>query len=358
LTTDFKQMKKISGSAKMLEMIPLPSPSFLKKEIPTHPFTAGARAAAAKIVRREDPRLCVLMGPCSIHDPASALDYAERLKKLSAQLEPCLFLAMRLFVEKPRSKAGWKGMLYDPHLDGSNDIETGLRRSRELLWEINEMGVSCATEILDPLIPFYLSDLISWGLIGARTSASQPHRQAASGMHFPVGFKNDTQGRLDSCIDGIAVSRLPQSHIGVDEEGRVAAVRTRGNPLTHLVLRGSSTSTNFDAGSIHSALLALENQGLEPRVMVDCSHGNSKKDPSLQKIAFESVISQVADGNESILGLMLESHIKPGKQRLDGASSLSYGVSVTDSCLGWEETEDLLLWAADALSTSISSVQS
>ncbi len=331
----------------------LPTPTQIKNE---YPLTVAEsidswRKKAEQILKREDPRLAAIVGPCSIHDPESAYEYALRLKKLSAEIEGAFFPIMRLFIEKPRTKLGWKGMLYDPKLDASNDIAKGIRQSRELILKIAELGIPCATELLEPLVIPYLDDLIVWGLIGARTSASQPHRQMASGLHFPIGFKNDFRGDIDVAIAGILTSRIPHSHIGINESGHIAALHTKGNPLTHLVLRGSDIAPNYDPASVKSALKNLERHRLEQTLLIDCSHGNSGKDHLRQKEVFESVMEQAAE-NRAIAGVMLESHLFAGKQSLtEDPSHLSYGVSITDPCIGWEETENLLR------STSINFVQ-
>lgn len=342
----------------------LPSPHQLKSEFPTHApesnFIIGVRRDISAILRRADRRLALLVGPCSIHDPDEALEYASRLKKLSSKLKN-FFPVMRLFFEKPRTRLGWKGILYDPFLDGSNDIAAGLRISRKMLLEITDKEIPCATELLEPLVAPYFDDLIAWGVIGARTSASQPHRQMASSLPFPVGFKNDVHGELDVAIAGILSSRTPHSFISIDLHGQIVGAQTLGNPLTHLILRGSVSEPNYDPQSVTKALEELQRHHLEPRLLIDCSHGNSKKDPERQKIAFRSVIEQILNGNEGIAGIMLESHLLSGKQRLgEDPSFLRYGVSITDACLGWEETEELLLWGDEQLSCrsiSISSAQ-
>ncbi len=331
----------------------LPTPEQLKAELPltVSDFIASSRHSAKQILERIDQRLIVIVGPCSIHDSASALEYARKLKKLSSDVDSAVFLIMRIFIEKPRTKLGWKGMLYDPHLDGTNDIATGLRQSRKIIQETAELGVPCAMELLEPLALPYFDDLIVWGLIGARTSASQPHRQMASGLPFPVGFKNDYRGDLEVAIAGIQSAQTSHSHIGINAQGHVAAINTYGNPLTHLVLRGSDEHPNFDPVSIEKAIRFLQDHHLKPRLLVDCSHGNCGKDHLRQKIAFESVVEQ-ATKNNSIVGLMLESHLFPGKQPIgEDPSLLNYGVSITDPCLGWEETESLIR------SISMSSVQ-
>ncbi len=320
----------------------LPTPAELKREYPLSPegkaFIASSRKTAEEILIRQDERKVAIVGPCSVHDPESMKEYGRRLKKLSKEVEPHFFLVLRFFIEKSRTRLGWKGLLYDPGLDGSNDIASGLRLSRKLFVEMVEMGIPCATELLEPLVIPYFDDLIVWGMIGARTSASQPHRQMASGLPFPVGFKNGVHGELDVAISGILTSRLPHSHIGIDSNGRIASILSQGNPFTHLVLRGSEHQTNFDGASVAKAIRILQSQHLEPRLIIDCSHGNSGKDPQKQRIAFESVMEQK---NPYIAGIMLESHLLGGKQSI-GGGPLQYGLSITDPCLGWEETEALL----------------
>lgn len=337
----------------MRPILPLPSPETLKKRWPAPDlFIHESRNSAEKILTRKDARIALILGPCSIHDSAVAIEYGKKLKKLKTKN---FFPIMRLFIEKPRTLSGWKGLVYDPFLDGSNDIVSGLELARRLWVELAELETPCATELLDPLVAPYFDDLVVWGLIGARTSASQPHRQMASGLSFPVGFKNDFRGETDVAIAGILSSRAKHSHLGMDQKGRIAAMETKGNPFTHLVLRGSEHKTNFDPTSIKAALNELALYELEPRVVIDCSHGNSGKDHRMQKIAFESAIGQIADGNEAIAGLMLESQLYPGKQPL--TDQLLYGVSITDSCMGWEETESLVMEADSRLSIGMSLVQ-
>lgn len=330
----------------------LPTPAQIKDELPLKfpERIASWRQEAIDILERRDNRLALILGPCSIHEPESVFEYALRLKEYSSATPP-FFPIIRLFFEKARTRLGWKGMLYDPRLDGSHDIEEGIRKSRALILKIAELGIPCATELLEPLAFPYFDDLIVWGMIGARTSASQPHRQLASGLKFPVGFKNDFRGSIDVAIAGILSSRIGHSHIGIDRDGRISKVQTKGNPHTHLVLRGSDVGSNYDPDSVASAMKALKDHRLEPRLLIDCSHGNCGKDHRKQEIVFRSVIDQAID-NPNIAGLMLESYLFSGKQPLsDDPSFLSYGVSITDPCLGWEETEDLLR------STSMSLVQ-
>lgn len=343
----------------------IPSPLEIRSVLPLSQqgirSVANARCNAIDIIRSQTKKIALLIGPCSIHDPEVAIEYATKIQALTKKLKN-ISLFMRLFLEKPRTRSGWKGFIYDPRLNGSNDFSYGLHIARKLTLDIIHLDVACATELLDPLAVPYFEDLIAWGMIGARTSASQPHRQLASGLSFPIGFKNGVHGELDSSIYGILSSRDPHTHLSIDENGLVCAKQTKGNPFTHLVLRGSDNQTNYDAKSIAFALNALKANHLEPKVLIDCSHGNSKKDHKLQPLVFKSVIEQICEGNCSILGLMLESHLYSGKQLLgDNPANLRYGVSITDACIGWEETESLILWADEMLSslpTSINSVQS
>lgn len=335
----------------------LPSPLDLIQKFPAPSYVAVSRNIAQAILERKDPRLAVLVGPCSIHDPNSAMEFGLRLKKLFSKVEKNLFPIMRFFIEKPRSGLGWKGMVYDPHLDGSNDIETGLNLCRKLLAQMGELEIPCCMEFLDPLVSFYMSDLITWGLIGARTSTSQPHRQMASRFLFPTGFKNDIHGNVDAAINSILSSRQPHAHLGINEAGQIATLETKGNHLTHLVLRGSEKASNYEPTAMASHIELLKKYSIEPRLLIDCSHGNSGKNPNLQKKSFVSVVLQ-AKTNPAIVGLMLESHISGGKQCLTkNLRQLRYGVSITDACLSWEETEELLLWADSSRSMSIHSVQ-
>jgi 3-deoxy-7-phosphoheptulonate synthase len=332
-----------------------PSPEQIKKDYPLLPhhlaFIAKSRQQCAKIVRQEHNVFAAIVGPCSIHDFQSAIEYATRLKKLSSELSDSIFLTMRCFIEKPRTRFGWKGLLYDPFLDGSNEIEEGIRQSRKLFLALAELQVPCACELLEPLAVEYFDDLISWGFIGARTSASQPHRQFASGLPFPVGFKNGIHGEIDVAISAVLSAHMPHSYLGLDEQGKISAISSSGNPLAHIVLRGSETATNFDPASLEKIIYLLKAHQLDPVFLIDCGHGNSKKNYTHQAIVFQSAIQQLLEGNSSILGIMLESHLSPGKQPLlENPKNLSYGMSITDSCLGWEETKNLLLWADRLLS--------
>lgn len=333
----------------------LPSPEQIKREYPLlahhRAFIAKARRQCAEIVQRKKNKFAAIVGPCSIHDFQSAMDYGARLKELSSEISDSIFLTMRCFIEKPRTRFGWKGMLYDPYLDGSNEIEEGIRRSRKLFLALAELQVPCACELLEPLAVEYFDDLITWGFIGARTSASQPHRQFASGLPFPVGFKNGIHGEIDVALSAVLSAQMPHSYLGLDEQGKISAISSSGNPLAHIVLRGSETATNFDPASLAKITRLLKANQLDPSFLIDCGHGNCKKNYTHQAIVFQSAIKQILEGNCSILGIMLESHLSSGKQPLlENPQNLSYGVSITDPCLGWEETKELLLWADRLLS--------
>lgn len=341
-------------------MTHLPSPGTLKREMALSAagkrFIAASRQRASAILMGKDPRLACIVGPCSIHDLSSALEYAKRLKCLSRETERTYFLVMRVFCEKPRTKTGWKGLIYDPDLNGTCDLAKGLRLARKLFLALADLEIPAAAELLDPLIAPYFDDLITWGFIGARTSASQPHRQLASALPFPVGFKNNVYGEIKAALNGIHNARTAHVYFGISETGSIAALQSQGNPLTHLVLRGSESKPNFDGSSIERAARELKRHGLEPRLLVDCSHGNSAKDHRRQPEVFQSVLSQIEQGSQRVAGVMIESHLFPGNQRHpEDLSALSYGLSITDSCIGWEETEELLL--RSVLPMSISSVQ-
>jgi 3-deoxy-7-phosphoheptulonate synthase len=336
------------------EIVRLLTPRELKAQSPT---TAAANATVARsrervvrILRQEDPRLLVVIGPCSIHDEKSALDYAARLNALRKQFADRLEIVMRVYFEKPRTTIGWKGLINDPHLDGSQDIETGLKISRRLLLAITGMGLPAATEFLDPIVPQYIADLVTWAAIGARTTESQTHREMASGLSMPVGLKNNTDGSLQSAIDAMRAARHPHSFLGIDQDGVTSIVRTAGNANTHIVLRGGRTQTNYDAKSIRAAEAKLKSEKLPPVLMVDCSHANSGKQPARQEDVWRSVIQQRIAGTRSLIGLMVESHLNEGNQPIPKKrADLRYGVSLTDACLGWETTERMLRWGHEAL---------
>lgn len=302
------------------------------------------------ILRGEDARFLVIAGPCSIHDEDAALEYADRLRSLADQVKDEILLVMRVYFEKPRTILGWKGLIYDPRLDGTFAIEEGLERARRLLLQINERGVPAATEFLDPIVPQYLADLVTWAAIGARTTESQTHRQMASGLSTPVGFKNTTAGSIKIAADAIQAAREPQGFLGIDHQGQAAEVYTTGNPDCHLVLRGGDDGPNYDADAVASAQAILEKAGLPPRLIVDCSHMNAAKDHRNEGDVFRNVLEQRVAGNAGVVGVMLESHLNPGAQKLgDDPSALQRGVSITDPCIGWAETEEIVTAAAAQL---------
>jgi len=336
------------------ESIRLTAPRDLKAQLPmtesANKTVVAGRETISAILKQTDPRLLVVIGPCSIHDPKGALEYAARLKALSKELEDQLFIVMRVYFEKPRTTVGWKGLIYDPHLDGSDNIQAGLKQARELLLQINEMGLPAATEFLDPVVPQYIADLVSWAAIGARTTESQTHRQMASGLSMPVGFKNGTDGGLQIAIDAMQSAMRPHSFLGIDQEGCTSIVRTTGNPYGHVVLRGGRLHTNFDADSIREAAANLQKAGLPPTLMVDCSHANSLKQHAKQEEVWRSLIEQRVAGSKPITSVMIESNLSEGSQSIpQNLAELRYGVSVTDACLGWDVTERALRWGRDTL---------
>jgi 3-deoxy-7-phosphoheptulonate synthase len=329
----------------------LPSPLQLKSQLPlelalTEQVTAHRRAIRA-ILNGEDSRLLVIVGPCSIHDPHSALEYAQRLADLAAQVSDQMLLVMRAYVEKPRTTVGWKGLAYDPQLDGSDDMAGGLTLSRQLMREMLRLGLPIATEILQPMAAGYFDDLLGWVAIGARTTESQIHREMASGLPMPVGFKNGTDGGVAVASDAMRSAAHPHRHFGMDRQGHPAIIETQGNRDTHIVLRGGHGGPNYDSQSVARIRGSLEKNALSARIMVDCSHANSGKDPLRQPHVFRDVLAQRLQGDTSLVGMMLESHLFEGCQPL--SEPLRYGVSVTDGCLGWNDTEQLLRDAVDKL---------
>ncbi len=337
------------------EIVRLLTPRELKAQLPTtdaaNATVARSRERVIRILRREDPRLLVVIGPCSIHDEKSALEYATRLAALRKEVAGQMEIVMRVYFEKPRTTIGWKGLINDPHLDGSQDIETGLKIARKLLLDITNMGLPAATEFLDPIVPQYTAELVTWAAIGARTTESQTHREMASGLSMPVGLKNGTDGSLQVAIDAMGAARNPHSFLGINEDGATAIVRTTGNPHTHVVLRGGRAKTNYDADSIRAAEDKLKSEKLPPVLMVDCSHANSEKKFAKQEDVWRSVIQQRIEGTQSLIGLMVESHLNEGNQPIpENLKALRYGVSITDSCIGWETTERMLRWGHETLS--------
>jgi 3-deoxy-7-phosphoheptulonate synthase len=328
-------------------LTPIIAPADLKQVFPLSEkaadFVTRSRQQIKDILHRRDRRLMVVVGPCSIHDPKSAMEYADRLTALSSEVEDQLLLVMRVYFEKPRTTVGWKGLINDPDLNGSHQISKGLGVARSLLCEITTRDLPIAGEMLDPITIQYLSDLVSWGAIGARTTESQPHREMASGLSFPVGFKNGTDGNLQIAVDAMGAALHPHSFLGIDREGRTAIVETTGNPDVHMVLRGGGGKPNYHPQDIEKAEALLEKAGFNPAVMVDCSHANSNKDHNRQEEVLTNVISQIVNGNRSICSLMIESHLEAGNQPIgDNPRELRYGVSITDKCIDWATTERLL----------------
>ncbi len=339
-------------------MSSLPPYQTLKRRLPLsapqHAFIQESRQTVRNILDGKDPRLLLIVGPCSIHDPHSAKEFARLLQSFAKQVASHFFLLMRAYFEKPRTSCGWKGFLYDPLLDGSHAIHLGIEWTRTLLLELSCLQVPMATEFLDPLTAFYYEDLITWGSIGARTSSSQIHRHFASHLNMPIGFKNDTSGNLSGAALGVLTASKPQPYLSIGEDGGLRLIKTLGNPDSHLVLRGGETAPNYDPFSLREALKLLEQFQLPPRLLVDCSHHNSGKQPEQQMDVFQSVIRQIQKGNHGIRGLMLESHLFAGNQPLkDHSSDLNYGVSITDPCLDWTSTAPLIEWGMYTLERNL-----
>jgi len=336
-----------TNNLKVKSITPIIAPTDLRQVFPfsaeSGACVSSSRAAINKILRGEDKRLMVVVGPCSIHDPKGALEYAEKLANLSKEVSEELLLIMRVYFEKPRTTVGWKGLINDPDMDGTHLISKGLGIARGLLSKVTEMGLPVATEMLDPITPEYLADLLSWGAIGARTTESQTHREMASGLSFPIGFKNGTDGNLQIAIDAMKAALHPHSFLGINRDGLTSIVQTTGNPDVHMVLRGGSNKPNYSPEDIAKAEEMLAKAGLTPTVMVDCSHGNSEKRYDRQPAVLKSVVDQIEAGNRSISGVMIESYLKEGNQPMPkDLSTLTYGVSITDSCISWETTEQAL----------------
>jgi 3-deoxy-7-phosphoheptulonate synthase len=332
---------------------PLLPPAILLEELPLSEegsvTVARNRDEVARILWGDDDRLIVVVGPCSIHDPVAGLDYARRLKALADELAADLKIVMRVYFEKPRTTVGWKGLINDPGLDGSFAINTGLRRARRLLLDLVALGLPAGCEFLDPITPQFIADLVTWGAIGARTTESQVHRELASALSMPVGFKNGTDGGVQIAVDACRAAAHPHRFLGVTEQGLAGIVSTRGNPDCHVILRGGQTGPNYDAMSVQKALAALRDSGLPPRLMIDTSHGNSEKDYRRQPIVAREIAAQVAQGELGIIGVMMESFLVDGRQDLRDPARLVYGQSVTDACLGWEATVPVLRELAAAV---------
>lgn len=340
-------------NARILAQENLPSPAAIQKEIPHTKKSLAAvlsgRATLEDILDRKDPRRFLVVGPCSIHDPKAALEYAGRLKGLADEVADVLVLVMRVYFEKPRTTVGWKGLINDPDRDDSFDMVKGIRMARQLLRDISETGLPIGTEALDPLMPQYLGDLVSWNAIGARTTESQTHREMASGLSTPVGLKNGTDGSLAVAINAMQAASTPHAFLGVDAEGRTSVIRTAGNPHGHLILRGGKVP-NHNAIGVGTATEELRKAKLPASIVVDCSHGNSLKDHTRQAWVMMEVLHQIKNGNTSLVGMMLESNLVEGAQKVNpDLSKLVYGQSVTDACIGWEETVKVVQNAAAVL---------
>jgi 3-deoxy-7-phosphoheptulonate synthase len=331
----------------ILDFDPMPSPEEVHARLPlsekaTHTVMQG-REALRNILERKDHRLLVVVGPCSIHDPEAGLDYARRLKMLADEVSDTLLLVMRVYFEKPRTTTGWKGYINDPDMDDSFHVNKGMEKARRFLLDIAEIGLPAGTEALDPISPQYLGDLITWTAIGARTTESQTHREISSGLSTPVGFKNGTNGDVSIAINAILSASRPHSFLGINGQGRTSIVRTRGNRFGHLVLRGGDGRPNYDTVSVQMATQALINAKIPPNIVVDCSHANSYKKPELQPLVMADVVNQLRFGNRSLVGVMIESNIVAGNQSIpENPAQLKYGCSVTDACIDWDTTENML----------------
>ncbi|GHE81633.1 3-deoxy-7-phosphoheptulonate synthase [Thalassotalea profundi] len=324
------------------EALPLPSKG--------RAFVESARQVISNIIHKKDPRLLIIAGPCSVHDLEAAKEYARKLKVLHDKYQDSLYIVMRVYFEKPRTTVGWKGLINDPHMDGTFDVESGLKIARELLLYLTEIGLPLATEALDPISPQYLAELFSWSAIGARTTESQTHREMASGLSMPIGFKNGTNGSLDVAINALQSAASSHRFMGINRKGQVALIKTSGNPDGHVILRGGK-KPNYDAENVALCEESLAKQGLVPGIVIDCSHGNSNKDYRRQPIVADNVFDQICAGNTSIIGIMLESHLNEGNQSADlPKSELKYGVSVTDACINFTKTEALIANASEKLS--------
>ena len=327
---------------------PLVTPAELKTELPltesAYQTVLHGRETIRNILDGKDKRIFVVIGPCSIHDPVAAHEYADRLKVLSDKIKDSIYVVMRVYFEKPRTTVGWKGLINDPDMNDSFNIEKGLRIGRKLLVELNEKGLPCATEALDPNSPQYYQDLITWSAIGARTTESQTHREMSSGLSSPVGFKNGTDGGLTVATNAMQSVKHGHHFLGLNNQGQVSVIRTSGNPYAHVVLRGGNGKPNYDAGSVAEAEAALAKAKVSTKIMIDTSHANSNKDPFLQPLVLKNITEQIIDGNKSIIGIMVESHLKGGRQEIpENLCDLEYGKSVTDGCIDWDTTEKVLL---------------
>ena len=335
---------------RILELV---APARLLGDLPLGPQRAAAvvasREEVVEILNRKDDRLLVVVGPCSVHDPAAALDYARGLSRAAQELAEELLIVMRVYFEKPRTTTGWKGLINDPHLDGSGDVNAGLRMARTLLLEVLDLGLGAGCEFLDPITPQYISDTVAWGAIGARTTESQIHRQLGSGLSMPIGFKNRTDGNVQVAVDAVRAAAVPHAFAGIDDSGAPAILHTTGNPDGHVILRGGRGTPNHDADGVKAALQMLRAAGLPERVIIDASHDNSGKDPDRQALAGAEIGAQIASGNAAIVGVMLESFLVKGRQEPAAGRALTYGQSITDACMDWRQTVSVLEGLAAAV---------
>ncbi len=348
---------ELTDNLNIKQFKPLTAPEKLKADFPeteaaAH-LVAESRRQVEGILRRDDKRRMIIVGPCSLHDEEATLDYARRLLKVQKSCSEHVLIIMRAYFEKPRTTLGWKGMLYDPHLDGSYDLDLGIRKSRKMLCEIAEIGLPCATEFLDPIVPQYLADLITWAAIGARTTESQIHRQMASGLSMPIGFKNATDGNISVAMDAIKAASNPHSFLGIDRNGQVIVAETKGNKYGHLVMRGGTSGPNYSSEYVAFAEVLLNKAHLTNGIIVDCSHANSHKSYKRQRQSLFDIADQIQLGNACIAGVMLESFIKEGKQSIGAAGGLKYGTSLTDGCIGWDETEELIGRLVEAVKAAV-----
>ena len=335
---------------RIVDMREIAKPEVLLAELPnSHAnFVLAARHGVHRIITNADERMLVVVGPCSIHDQEAAFQYARQLKELADELADNLFIVMRVYFEKPRTTVGWKGLINDPGLDGSYRVNDGLRLARRILLEINGLGMPCGTELLDVFIPQYLVDLVTWGAIGARTTESQVHREMASGLSCPIGFKNGTEGNVRIAVDAVRAARQPHRFLSIAKNGRCSIAETSGNEDTHVILRGGTTGPNYSSEAIEATAVELAHSGLAARIMVDCSHANSGKDYRCQPQVCDAICAQLAAGDNRIFGLMAESNLSEGRQDIKPSEELQFGVSITDSCIGWETTEQMLRRLASA----------
>lgn len=346
-------MTALLDDLRIEKLRPVMSPALLLEKLSLTPKQINtvrqARLKTQKIVHGDDDRLIVVVGPCSIHDPDAALEYASRLKKVAQKHQRDLHIIMRVYFEKPRTTVGWKGLINDPHLTNTFEINAGLQIARKLLVDITEIGLPVGTEFLDPIIPQYIADIITWGAIGARTTESQLHRELASGLSMPIGFKNGTNGNVDIALDAIQAAQHSHHFLSITKHGATAIVETLGNPDTHIILRGASDHTNYQQEDVTTAIDKLEQKNLRPSLMVDCSHGNSQKDHSRQVHVAQDIAKQIAKGSHHLFGVMIESHLVAGKQSLNSDQPLVYGQSITDACIDWPNTTELLQILASAV---------